>query len=677
MSNPLLDFSGLPRFDEIKPEHVKPALTELLAQAQAAIDRSEAITSPSWENFVLPLHDAIEAVGRAWNQVGHLEGVVNTPELRAVYNEVLPLVSDFFSAYGQNLEIFNRFKQLGSNAEFVGYSASRKAVIEHALLSFRLGGAELPEEAKVKLAAIQSELAELSAKFSQNVLDAIDAGVIYVQHENELEGVPADVIEQAREGAQVDGKSGYKTTLQMPCFLPVMTYCSNRDLREQLYRLNGVRASETGPQERDNSPLIQRIIHLRAKLAQLLDFPNFAEYSLATKMAQSPEEVLDFLRDLARRAKPFAQNDRAELEAFGRNELGMPTLEAWDIAFVSEKLQQARYSFSSQEVKEYFTEPVVLEGLFALIHELYGATVERDTAPTWHPDVRFYRVVDAQGVLLGQFYLDLYARPGKRSGAWMDDCRNRRAKLGVEQTPVVYLVCNFGQGVGGKPATWSHDEVVTLFHEMGHGLHQLLTEANELGVAGVSGVEWDAVELPSQFMENFCWEWSRVSGMSRHIDTQAPLPRDLFGKMLAARNYQSGMHTVRQLEFALFDMLLHTKFDAENDSVQGLLDEVREEVAVNRPPSWHRFAHQFQHVFAGGYAAGYYSYKWAEVLSADVYAAFEEAPDQIAAVGAKFRQEILSKGGSRPALENFVAFRGREPQIDALVRHSGFESATA
>ncbi|WP_295917657.1 M3 family metallopeptidase, partial [uncultured Xanthomonas sp.] len=539
------------------------------------------------------------------------------------------------------------------------------------LRDFRLGGAELGETDKQRFATIQEELSALSAKFSQNVLDATDAWSLWIDDPARLAGLPEDSIAAARAAAEREGQPGWKLTLQMPCYLPVQMYAEDRALRETLYRANAIRASEFGDAALDNSAAIGRILALRGELAALLGFASYAEYSLATKMAQDPAQVLDFLHDLAVRAKPYAQRDRAELEAFAREHLDLDTLEAWDLLYAGEKLKQARYSFSEQEVKRYFTEPKVLDGLFGLIHDLYGLRVEADSAPVWHPDVRFFRLSDAQGRLIGQFYLDLYAREGKRGGAWMDDCRNRRERADGVQTPLVYLVCNFGRGSDGKPATFTHNEVTTLFHEMGHGLHQLLTQVGELGVAGINGVEWDAVELPSQFMENFCWEWPRLQVMTAHVDSGEPLPRALFDKMLAAKNYQSGMFTVRQLEFALFDMQLHHSFDAQADSVLQLLERVRDAVAVNRPPAWNRFPHQFNHIFAGGYAAGYYSYKWAEVLSADAYAAFEEAPDQLADTGARFLREILSRGGSRPALENFTAFRGRAPELEALLRHSG------
>ena len=672
MTNPLLDFSGLPRFDEIRAEHIAPAIDHLLAEAEAAVAAAEAVSPVTWDSFVVPLDDATERLARAWNQVTHLEAVVNTPALRGAYNAQLPKVTRFWSALGQNLALYRQYRALTDAPEAAHYDDARRKVLENALRDFRLGGAELPDAQKARFAEVKEELAALSAKFSQNVLDATDEYEFWIKDKQHLGGLPADVVAAARAAAKADDEPGWKFTLQMPCYLPVQAYADDRALRETLYRANAVRASELGGNEAlDNSALIDRILALRMELAGMLGFDSYAAYSLATKMADTPDEVLRFLRDLAARAKPHAQRDRAELEAFAREHLGLDTVEAWDLAYASEKLKQARYSFSAQEVKQYFTEPAVLKGLFGVIGDLYGLRVEQDAAPTWHPDVRFYRLVDDQGTLVGQFYLDLYAREGKRGGAWMDDCRNRRDTARGTQTPIVYLVCNFGKGVDGKPATLSHNDVTTLFHEMGHGLHQLLTQVGELGVAGINGVEWDAVELPSQFMENFCWEWERVQAMTAHVDTGEPLPRALFDRMVAAKNFQSGMATVRQLEFGLFDMQLHSGFDATDDSVLALLDRVRAEVAVNVPPDWNRFPHQFSHIFAGGYGAGYYSYKWAEVLSADAYAAFEEAPGEVAATGARFRHEILARGGSRPAGENFRAFRGRAPRIDALLRHSG------
>lgn len=670
-TNPLLDFSGLPRFDAIQPEHIAPAIDALLAEAEAAVTTAETVTPVTWATFADPLDDATERLWRAWGQVGHLQAVVNTPALREAYNANLPKVTRFGSALGQNLALYQQYRALAAAPEAAQYDPARRKVLENALRDFRLGGAELDDAGKARYSAIREELSALSATFSQNVLDATDAWSLHVENRAELAGLPDDVIAAARAAAEKDGLPGWKLTLQMPCYIPVQTYAEHRPLREALYRANAVRASEFGDAALDNSGNIDRVLALRAELAALLGLANYAEYSIATKMAEDAPQVLGFLRDLAARAKPYAQRDRAELEAFARDELGLAALEAWDLAFAAEKLKQARYSYSEQDVKQYFTEPKVLDGLFSVIRSLYGLEVQPDSAPVWHPDVRFFRVVDAQGALVGQFYLDLYAREGKRGGAWMDDCRNRRETAAGVQTPLVYLVCNFGKGAAGQPATFSHSDVTTLFHEMGHGLHQLLTRIGELGVAGINGVEWDAVELPSQFMENFCWEWERVQAMTAHVTTGEPLPRALFDRMLAARNFQSGMFTVRQLEFALFDMQLHSDFDPSQDSVQALLERVRDEVAVNRPPAWNRFPNQFSHIFAGGYAAGYYSYKWAEVLSADAYAAFEEAPDKVTETGQRFRDEVLSRGGSRSAAENFAAFRGRAPTVDALLRHNG------
>ncbi|PJJ96786.1 oligopeptidase A [Lysobacteraceae bacterium NML91-0213] len=670
MTNPLLDFSALPRFDAIRPEHIAPAIDTLLADAEAAVAHATTAAPVTWDGFVEPLHDATERLGRAWNQVGHLNAVVNTPQLREAYNAALPKVTRFHSALQQNQALYERFRTLAAAPDAADWSPVRRRVVDNALRDFRLGGAELEPDARARFAQVQQELAELSARFSEHVLDATDAWSYTTTDESELAGLPADVRAQCRAAAEAAGEPGWRLTLKMPCYLPVQTWADDRALRERLYRAYGVLASEAGPAALDNGPLIDAILALRAEQARLLGHAHYAALALTTRMARTDDEVLAFLRDLAARALPHARRDRAELEAFARDTLGIDTLQPWDLMWVSQKLRETRFDYSGQEVKRYFTEPRVLAGLFDVIGSLYGLRVEADSAPVWHEDVRFYRLVDGGGRLVGQFYLDLYAREGKRGGAWMDDCRNRRQRAGGSaQTPVVYLVCNFGRGVDGAPATFTHDEVVTLFHEMGHGLHQLLTEVGELPVAGINGVEWDVVELPSQFMENFCWEWPRVEAMTAHVDTGEPLPRALFDRMLAARNFQSGMQTVRQLEFALFDMELHAGEPPAD--VLGLLERIRDEVAVNRPPPWHRFPHQFAHIFAGGYAAGYYSYKWAEVLSADAYAAFEEQPDALADTGARFRHEILARGGSRPALENFRAFRGREPRIDALLRHSG------
>ncbi|UTH75240.1 M3 family metallopeptidase [Chromobacterium sp. IIBBL 290-4] len=675
--NPLLDLSGLPRFAEIRPEHINPALDALLEEARAAVARLTAETGePSWDDFVSPLTDATERLSRAWGVVTHLNAVVNTPELREAYNSNIPRVSEFWTEMGQNLALFARFKALAASAEHAAYGAARKKIIENDLRDFRLSGAELEAAAKERFAAIQMRLAELSAKFEQNVLDATDAFSLIIEDQAELAGVPEDSLALFAAAAEGDGKAGYKITLQFPFYFPVLQYADNRALREKLYQAYVQRASEFGPAERDNSPIIREKLQLAREESQLLGFANFAELSLFTKMAESPEQVIAFLRDLAAKAKPFAAKDRQELEAFAKAELGIAELQAWDLAYAAEKLRVARYAFSELEVKQYFQEPKVVQGLFGVVNKLFGVEVRDSAAPVWHPDVRYYEILK-DGELLGSFYFDLYARDGKRSGAWMDDARGRRKKGETVQTPVAYLTCNFTRAVGDKPALFTHDEVITLFHEFGHGLHHMLTRVDELGVSGINGVEWDAVELPSQFLENFAWEWDVLQGMTAHVDSGEVLPRALYDKMEAAKNFQSGMGTVRQLEFALFDLLAYSQLDPASGDWQALLDEVRREVAVNFPPAYNRFPNGFSHIFAGGYAAGYYSYKWAEVLSADAYAAFEEVGGANPDTGKRFWNEILAVGGSRPALESFRAFRGRDPQIDALLRHSGMVETAA
>ena len=670
-ANPLLDYADLPPFAAIQAEQITPAVEAVLAAAREVISQLTADTTPAtWQDFVLPLTDATEKIGKVWGPVGHLHAVVNTPALREAYNANLPKISEFYSELGQNLALFEKYKALAASPEFAQLTPAQQTIIQHELRDFRLSGAELPEADKPRFTEIQLRLAELSSTFSQNVLDATDDFALYIDDVNELAGVPEDSVAMFAAAAQADGKTGYKITLQFPFYFPIAQYADNRALREQLYRAYSTRASEFGKPEWDNAPLIREILQLRAEEARMLGFANYAELSLVSKMAQNPAEVVSFLRDLAQRAKPFAVQDRQQLEAFAQQELGLESLQAWDIAYASEKLRVARYAFSEQEVKQYFPEPKVLAGLFGVVKTLYGVDVVPSDSQTWHPDVRFFDV-QREGQRIGQFWFDLYARPQKRGGAWMDDARGRRLTAEGVQTPVAYMVCNFTAPIGDKPALFTHDEVITLFHEFGHGLHHLLTQVDELSVSGINGVEWDAVELPSQFMENFCWEWDVLQGMTAHVDSGEPLPRALFDKMLAAKNFQSGMMTVRQIEFSLFDMLLHSAFDPEQGDWEALLAEVRQEVAVNIPPIWNRFANSFSHIFAGGYAAGYYSYKWAEVLSADAYSAFEETGGANAETGQRFWQEVLAVGGSRPALDSFTAFRGRAPTIDALLRHAG------
>ena len=674
MSNPLLDFSGLPHFADIRPEHVGPAIDQLLAENRALITRqlSDDIP-PTWDDFVRPMENANERLSRAWGPVGHLNAVMNSPELREAYNSTLPKITQYYAELGQNQALYEKFKALRASAEFDALSPARKQVIEHELRDFRLGGAELPQDKKARYLQVQERLSELSSRFSDNLLDATNDFTLLVEQRSEVQGLPEDVLQTAREAADAAGKTGWLFTLKAPSYLPVMQFADNRTLRERIYRAYATRASEFGKPDWDNSPLMDEIVQLRAEEAELLGFANYGELSLAAKMAETPQQVVDFSRELAQRARPFAERDLDELRAFARKELGLEQLFSWDIAYSSEKLREQRYAFSEQEVKQYFPEDAVLGGMFRVVETLYGLRITPTQAPVWHDTVRFFDIRDDQDALVGQFYLDLYARGSKRGGAWMDDViTRRRLEDGSIQVPVAYLNCNFSAPVGGKPALFTHDEVNTLFHEFGHGLHHLLTEVEELGVSGINGVEWDAVELPSQFMENFCWEWDVLRNMTRHVDTGEPLPRELFDKMLAAKNFQSGLATLRQIEFGLFDMLMHSNFQPGGaKSILQLLDEVRAEVAVLVPPEFNRFPQSFSHIFAGGYAAGYYSYKWAEVLSADAYSLFEEHGVLNPEIGARFRSEILSIGGARPAMQSFTAFRGRTPTIDALLRHNG------
>ncbi|SFP76554.1 oligopeptidase A Metallo peptidase. MEROPS family M03A [Nitrosomonas cryotolerans] len=701
MTNPLLDFSGPPLFEEIKNAHITPAIEALLRENRAVVNRVRDDSSmPTWDGFVQPMVDANERLSRAWGQISHLNAVMNTSELRTIYNANLPQITQFYAEFTQDPLLFKKFKQLRNSTEFEQLNAARKKIIENELRDFRLGGAELSAEKKNRFLQIQEMLSALSSKFNDNLLDATNAFSLLVENKEAVSGIPQDVLQTARELAEKDATAGWKFTLHMPSYLPVMQYADNRVLREQMYRAYVTRASElidetasNDATEWDNMPLIHQILTLRQEEAQLLGFDCYAEVSLAAKMANTPKQVLDFLNDLAAKAKPYAKEDLQELQQFAAEKLSLDRLESWDLPYVSEKLREARYAFSDQEVKQYFPETKVLSGMFKLVEKLYGITIVPVKASChvqcWHPDVKFFDIHHTDGQLIGQFYIDLYARVGKRGGAWMDDAITRRRVINEKtgdvtiQTPVAYLTCNFSAPVRTdnepRPALFTHDEVITLFHEFGHGLHHLLTQAEDLNISGINGVEWDAVELPSQFMENFCWEWEVLTEMTQHVETGAALPRVLFEKMLAAKNFQSGLQMLRQIEFALFDMRLHFDFNPKNDKTASqLLDEIRQEIAVIVPPKYNRFANSFAHIFAGGYAAGYYSYKWAEVLSADAYSLFEEnIQDKIvnAEIGSRFRREILAVGGSRSALESFIAFRGREPTIDALLRHTGMAAA--
>ncbi|MES3015125.1 MAG: M3 family metallopeptidase [Pseudomonadota bacterium] len=683
ITNPLLSTAGLPHFDAIRPEHITPAMDTLLADASKALDLATSDAVPAdYDALSAVLDVATERLGRAWGAIGHLNAVADSPALRAAYTANMPKVVDFYTRLGADERLFAKYKAVLADPRSAQLSAPRQRALTNALRDFKLSGAELVGAAKLRYAELQDRQAEVGQKFSEHVLDATDGYAYYASLE-ELAGVPADVVQAARNDAEAAGQTGHKLTLQFPRLFPVLEYAHDRALRERLYRANSTRASEFGPAALDNTPLIRELLALRQEEAALLGYASPAELSLVPKMAESPAQVIGFLEDLGHRARPGALRDLAELREFARSELGLDELEAWDIPFASQKLKEQRYAFSEQEVKQYFTEPKVLEGLFHIVETVFELRIRPDTAPVWHPSVRFFRIerddpqaVDGAPRLVGQFYLDLFARPGKRPGAWMDDVRDRWLRPeGALQTPVANLICNFAAPVVvdgvERPALLTHDDVTTLFHEFGHGLQLMLTQIDDLGVSGISGVEWDAVELPSQFMENFCWEWDVVKRMTAHIDTGEPLPRALFDRMLAAKNFHSGLGTLRQVELSLVDMRLHTDADAQ-DRVNAIVDAVRADVAVLLPPAFARSLHTFTHIFDGGYAAGYYSYKWAEVLSADAWSAFEEAPDVLdVGTGRRYRQAVLESGGSRSTMDSFKAFRGREPKIDALLRHQG------
>jgi oligopeptidase A len=677
-TNPLLAITDLPRFDAIRPEHVAPAIDALLTDANAALERVVSDAVPAdYDAISAVLSVATERLGKAWGAVSHLNAVADTPELRAAYNDALPKVTAFYTRQGGDERLYAKYRAVADSPQAARLSDPRRRALANSLRDFVLAGAELQGAAKRRYAEIQERLAELSQAYSEHVLDATDAFAYYASAD-ELAGVPADVVQAARAAAARESKDGHKLTLHFPSYYPVMQYAADRALRQRLYTGYVTRASEFGPAALDNSAVMLEIVRLRHEEARLLGYRSFAEESLVPKMADSPQQVFDFLRDLARRARPYAERDLDELRRFAHSDLGIDELEAWDLPFASQKLKEARYAFSEQAVKQYFTEPKVLDGLFHIAETLFDVSIHEDQASAWHPSVRFFRIErkprdGAAGAhVVGHFYLDPYARPGKRPGAWMDDVRSRWLRPDARrlQTPVAHLVCNFAAPVEGRPALLTHNEVSTLFHEFGHGLHHLLTQIDDIGVSGMAGVEWDAVELPSQFMENFCWEWDVVKRLTAHVDSGEPLPRELFDRMVAAKNFQSGLATLRQVEFALFDMRLHAEPGSEAD-IQALLDGVRREIAVIDAPAFNRFQHGFAHVFAGGYAAGYYSYKWAEVLSADAWSAFEETGVLDAETGRRYREAILEAGGSRPALESFKAFRGREPSIEALLRHQG------
>ena len=676
MTNPLLNMRGLPPFNAIRPEHAEPAVDEVLRDNRAAIARivgnRQAYT---WTNLVEPLEDLADRLRRVWSPVGHMNSVVNSPELRAAYNACLPKLSDYATELGQNEGLYRAYQSIADGGEWDHLDAAQRKIIDNALRDFRLSGVALPADEKLRFKTIMQELSNLHAKFEENLLDATNTWYRHVTDSKELAGLPPTALGLMAQTAKQRNLEGWVLTLEFPSYIPVMTYADNRALRREMYEAYVTRASDAGPHagKWDNTPVMERILALRHESARLLGFNNYAEYSIAPKMAQSTEQVLGFLTDLAERSLSMARSELEEVRSFAREHHGRDGLEAWDIGYYSEKLRQHRYAISKEDLKPYFPEERVVSGMFQVVRRLYGLDIrELEGIEVWHPNVRFFEIYDEGGELRGQFYLDLYARPNKRGGAWMDDCITRKHGAMHTQDPVAYLTCNFSPPVGDDPSLFTHDEVLTLFHEFGHGLHHMLTKVDYPSVAGIAGVPWDAVELPSQFMENWCWQREALDLMAAHYQDGSPLPDELFQKMLAAKNFQVGMQMVRQLEFSLFDFRLHLEYDpGKGGRIYEILDDVREQVAVMKPPSFNRFPHSFSHIFAGGYAAGYYSYKWAEVLSSDAFAAFEEKGIFDRETGLRFLTTVLEQGGSREPMELFVEFRGREPTIDALLRHSG------
>lgn len=673
-TNPLLSITNLIDFPAIKPQHVVPGMKSLIEEAQNTLNVVTQDSTPAtWDDVITPLEKKTLALSRAWGAVSHLMSVCDEPELRKAYNEALPLVTQFWIGLSQS-NLSQKYKAIRESDEYAKLSAVRQRIIDEELVDFKLAGAFLPDDKKTQLKSVKEALAQESQKFSENLLDATNAYGLLVEDEKELAGIPADDIASFKETAEAAGQQGWRITLQIPHYLAVLQYAQNRKLRETLYHAYVTRASELDFEGKfNNNDVMRRIVELRAQEASLLGYQNYGEVSLATKMAKSPAEVIAFLRDLAQKSLPQAKEDMNEVKTFAKDKLGISDPQSWDLPYASEKLREARYSFSDQEVKQYFTLPAVFSGLFGLVQKLFDIRIVKDTAPVWHPDVQFFRIENKDGEKIAQFYMDLYARPNKRGGAWMDNDRTRNRLYGTLQTPVAYLVCNFAKPVGGKPALLTHDDVLTLFHEFGHGLHHMLSRIEEPAASGINGVEWDAVECPSQFMENFAWDWTVLESLTSHVQTGEKLPRTLYDKMLAAKNFQSAMAMVRQLEFGLFDMRLHTEFNPQKDTILGLLSDVRKEVAVTHQPDYNRFPNAFSHIFAGGYAAGYYSYKWAEVLSSDAFSLFEETGVLNPETGKKWLNEVLAVGSSRPAMESFIAFRGRAPRIDALLRHSGIK----
>ncbi|MFM5359070.1 oligopeptidase A [Aeromonas veronii] len=677
MNNPLLTMDSLPPFSQIKPEQVQPAVIQAIADCKQKISDVLAQRDPhTWDSLIAPLEEVNDRLSRIWSPVSHLNSVLNSEALREAHDACLPLLSEFQTYVGQHEGLYQAYLALSQSDDFPLLSGAQRKEIQNTLRDFRLSGIGLPAEAQQRYGEIQARLSELASRFSNNVLDATQGWHKLVADEAELAGLPDSVRAAARQMAELKGKEGWLFTLDIPSYLPVMMYADNRELRAEMYEAFTTRASDQGPNagKWDNSAIMSELLTLRRELAQLLGFANYAELSLATKMADKTEQVVSFLTDLAAKSLPQGKAELEEIRAFAAEQHGQSELAAWDLAYYAEKLKQHKFSISDEQLRPYFPASKVVKGLFEVVKRVFGMKVrERLGIDTWHPDVRFYDIFDADDELRGSFYLDLYAREHKQGGAWMDVCLGRRYRQdGSLQKPVAYLTCNFNGPVDGKPALFTHNEVVTLFHEFGHGIHHMLTRIDVAGVAGINGVAWDAVELPSQFLENWCWESEALAFISGHYETGEPLPADLLEKMLTARNFQAAMQMLRQLEFALFDFRLHQEFDPANPAqLPALLDEVRSQVAVMTPPAFNRFQHSFSHIFAGGYAAGYYSYKWAEVLSADAFSRFEEEGIFNPGTGQSFLKNILEKGGSKEPMELFRAFRGREPKVDALLRHSG------
>ena len=671
INNPLLERKLLPLFSQIKPEHISPAIDIIIEENRKKIIYIENISEElSWENFVEPLQQCDEKLSRAWSQVGHLNAVVNTQDLRDEYNKNLLKITNFYSEISQNEIIYKKFKALKNSSIYKSFNDAKKKVIDDELLGFELGGVDLPTEKKKEFTIIKEELSSLTSKFEENLLDATNKFQLHITDPIKISGLPDDIISMVKNNAEQKKLDGWLFSLDFPCYIPTLQYADDRELRKEMYHAYATKASELDDPLLDNSQNINNILTLKSRLANMLNYSNYSSMSLKTKMAKSSDDVTKFLYDLALKATPFAKKDMFDLSKEAAK-YRIDNIEAWDVSYFSEKIKQKKFNFSDQEIKNYFPKVKVLSGLFNIVEKIYNIHITPKKADVWNDLVEFYEIRDEKDNLIGQFYLDLYARKNKRGGAWMDEAISKYKFMGESSLPVAYLTCNFTPPINNISSTFTHDEVITLFHEFGHGLHHLLTEVEEYSVSGIKGVEWDAVELPSQFMENFCWEWSVINDMSEHINTKQAMPRSLFDKLYLSKNFQSGMQTLRQVEFALFDMILHSKYDSSSNDVLGTLDEIRDEISVIKPPTWNRFPHSFSHIFAGGYAAGYYSYKWAEVLSADAYSLFEENGVISPLIGKSFRKEILGRGGSRPALDSFVAFRGREPTIDALLKHSG------